>query len=92
MSEEEKEAVEELREFYEDTSEYGIKQISNKSIDIVLNLIEKQEKEYISKDKIRAKIKEKQDRINKLHPASDIVIIDDLENQINCYEELLGGK
>lgn len=47
------------------------------------------EDEFVSKDKIKEKIKEKQDVINKLHPASDIVIIDDLENEINCYKELL---
>lgn len=43
----------------------------------------------ISKDKIKAKIEEKQNRINKLHPASDCVIIDDLENQIKVLQELL---
>ena len=44
---------------------------------------------YISKDKIRKLIKEKQDKINKLHSASDCVIIDDLENQISILQELL---
>ena len=41
------------------------------------------------KSKIREKIEEKQNRINKLHPASDCVIIDDLENQIQVLQELL---
>ena len=44
---------------------------------------------YISKDRIKNKIKEKQDKINKLHSASDCVIIDDLENQISILQELL---
>ena len=44
---------------------------------------------YISKDKIRKLIKEKQDKINKLYSASDCVIIDDLENQISILQELL---
>lgn len=47
------------------------------------------ENDYISKSKIKAKIKEKQSRIDKLHPASDCVIIDDLENQIQALQELL---
>lgn len=44
---------------------------------------------YISKDKISELIKEKQDKINKLHSASDCVIIDDLENEISILQELL---
>ena len=87
-----------------------------KAIKIVLNLLEKQQKEigrllmdnhrldrenqlkfekavdtsdYISKDKIREKIKEKKERLSKLHPASDIVIMEDLEIQIEALEELL---
>lgn len=44
---------------------------------------------YISKDRIKNKIKEKQDKINKLHSASDCVIIDDLENEISILQELL---
>ena len=45
--------------------------------------------DYIPKRVIKNKIKEKQDKINKLHSASDCVIIDDLENQINVLQELL---
>lgn len=44
---------------------------------------------YISKDKIKEMIKEKENRIDKMHPASDCVIIDDLENQIEVLKELL---
>ena len=47
------------------------------------------EENFINKNKIKEKIKEKEEKIRKLHPASDCVIIDDLENQINCYKELL---
>lgn len=47
------------------------------------------ENSSIPKYVILEKIKEKQERIKKLHPASDCVIIDDLENQIKAYEELL---
>lgn len=51
---------------------------------------EKMTKEYyIHKDKARKMIEEKQNRINQMHPASDCVIIDDLENQIKVLEELL---
>ena len=45
--------------------------------------------DYIPKRLIKNKIKEKQDKINKLHSASDCVIIDDLENQISVLQELL---
>ena len=45
--------------------------------------------DYIPKRVIKNKIKEKQDKINKLHSASDCVIIDDLENQISVLQELL---
>ena len=45
--------------------------------------------DYIPKRVIKNKIKEKQDEINKLHSASDCVIIDDLENQISVLQELL---
>ena len=45
--------------------------------------------DYIPKRVIKNKIKEKQDKINKLHSASDCVIIDDLENQISILQELL---
>lgn len=44
---------------------------------------------YVRKSIIKEKIKEKQSKINKMHPASDIVIIDDLENQIEVLKELL---
>ena len=43
----------------------------------------------IPKQKIRDKIEEKQKRIDKMHPASDCVLIDDLENQIQVLKELL---
>lgn len=99
-----------------------------KSIDIVLNLIDKQHskikeladynrewidsyceenqkwqkernengrlkrlvKNSIPKKVIREKIEVLKEKIRNLHPASDCVIIDDLENQIKAYEELLG--
>lgn len=48
--------------------------------------------DYIPKRVIKNKIKEKQDKINKLHSASDCVIIDDLENEISVLQELLGGQ
>lgn len=51
--------------------------------------IDKLLENYISKDKISELIKEKQDKIKKLHSASDCVIIDDLENQISVLQELL---
>ena len=43
----------------------------------------------IPKQKIRDKIEEKQKRINKMHPGSDCVLIDDLDNQIQVLNELL---
>lgn len=50
-------------------------------------------KEYIvPKSKIKEKIEEKQKRIDKMHPASDCVIIDDLENQIDVLKELMEDK
>ena len=52
-------------------------------------VLDKFKQEFISKDKIKELIKKKKDRINKLHPASDCVIIDDLENQIQVLQELL---
>lgn len=82
---------------------------TKRTLNIVLNLIEKQQKEiyelknqtqiisplyvkenYIPKEAIREKVKGHKERIRNLHPASDCVIIDDLENQIKAYEELLG--
>lgn len=48
--------------------------------------------DYIPKRVIKNKIKEKQDKINKLHSASDCVIIDDLENEISVLQELLGDE
>ena len=48
--------------------------------------------DYIPKRVIKNKIKEKQDKINKLHSASDCVIIDDLENEINVLKDLLGDE
>lgn len=48
------------------------------------------EENYIPKEAIREKVKGLKERIRNLHPASDCVIIDDLENQIKAYEELLG--
>ena len=121
LSEEEKQAIEELKEDIKDMEEneeiIHIPLFKNEA-KILLNLIEKLQKEitrlqnklldkiegtkiikeetteyikenYISKDKIRKLIKEKQDKINKLHSASDCVIIDDLENQISILQELL---
>ena len=55
-------------------------------------VLDKFKQEFISKDKIKELIKKKKDRINKLHPASDCVIIDDLENQIQVLQELLGER
>lgn len=46
----------------------------------------------VPKSKIREMIEEKQARIDKMHPASDCVLIDDLENQIEVLQELLGGQ
>ena len=77
LIEKQQEKIKELTAFYND---FESEKITNYPIF---------KQRYIAKDKIRAKIKEKQDKIDKLHPASDIVIIDDLENQINCYKELL---
>lgn len=58
------------------------------------NYIEKldklNERDFIFKDVIRDKIEEKQKRIDKMHPASDCVLIDDLENQIQVLKEILG--
>ena len=45
--------------------------------------------DYIPKRVIKNKIKEKQDKINKLHSASDCVIIDELDNQISVLQEIL---
>ena len=47
---------------------------------------------FVPKSLIKEKIEEKQKRINKMHPASDCVLIDDLENQIQVLEELLKGE
>lgn len=47
---------------------------------------------YIPKSEVKEKIEEKQKRINKMHPASDCVLIDDLENQIEVLQELLEDK
>lgn len=118
LSEDEKQAIKECKRLSKEDY-YGDSYFAEKhSIQILLNLIEKLQKEitrlqnklldkiegtkiikeetteyikenYISKDKIRKLIKEKQDKINKLHSASDCVIIDDLENQISILQELL---
>ena len=50
------------------------------------------EEDSVPKSKIREMIEEKQARIDKMHPASDCVLIDDLENQIEVLQELLEDK
>lgn len=65
-----------------------LEDIEDREIQVAVKFVEEKRDKYW-KDKIREKIKEKQDKIDKLHPASDMVIIDDLENQINCYKELI---
>ena len=111
LSEEEKQAIKECERLSKQDY-YGDLYFPEKySIQILLNLLEKLQKEneelkqenkrikyfssnlfiddYIPKRVIKNKIKEKQDKINKLHSASDCVIIDDLENQISILQELL---
>ena len=46
-------------------------------------------KNSISKDKIKEKIKEKENKINDLYFESDAVLIDDLETEIKVLKELL---
>lgn len=111
LSEEEKQAIKECERLSKEDY-YGDSYFAEKhSIQILLNLLKKLQKEneelkqenrrikffsnnlyiedYIPKRVIKNKIKEKQDKINKLHSASDCVIIDDLENQISVLQELL---
>ena len=69
-------------------------EIENLKDKYILEKVAKEEVEEllensISKDRIKNKIKEKQNKINKLHSASDCVIIDDLENEISILQELL---
>ena len=47
------------------------------------------DKNYVSRAKILKIKEEKLNKIEKLHPGSDIVLIDDLENQIKILDELL---
>ena len=44
---------------------------------------------YISKQKIKDKIKQYNQRIAEMHPASDIVEIEELEDKIKTLQELL---
>ena len=57
----------------------------NPAIETVLNYI----KNSIPKEVIEEKISEKENKIKKLHPASDCVIIDDIETEIKILKELL---
>ena len=47
------------------------------------------ESKYIPKEKIKELIKRKKENIEGLHPASDCVLIDDFETQIDVLEQLL---
>lgn len=51
--------------------------------------IEEASKEFIPVALVKEKIEEKKEHIDKMNPASDCVLIDDLENQIEVLEELL---
>ena len=51
--------------------------------------IEEASKEFIPVALVKEKIEEKKEQIDKMNPASDCVLIDDLENQIEVLEELL---
>lgn len=86
LYQQEKEKNKELIDFIETIEE--LKQAKKPITDLVYEM-NKFEDEFISKDKIKDMIKQKQERINQMHPASDCVIIDDLENQINVLKELL---
>ena len=44
------------------------------------------------REQIEGKIEELQQRKEKLHPASDCVIIDEIETKIEVCEELLNGR
>lgn len=44
---------------------------------------------YIARSIIEDLIKSKKERIEEMHPGSDCVLIDDLENQIDVLEEVL---
>ena len=72
--------------------------MSEKDKNTIINLLDK----YLSlknklsntvpKQVIRDMIEEKQKKINKMHPASDCVLIDDLEIQIQVLKELLESE
>lgn len=47
------------------------------------------ESKYIPKEKIKELIKRKKENIEGLHPASDCVLIDDFETQIDVLKQLL---
>ena len=47
------------------------------------------ESKYIPKEKIKKLIKRKKENIEGLHPASDCVLIDDFETQIDVLKQLL---
>ena len=70
-----------------------------KQITIILNLIEKLQKEneklreikncVVPVSVIKKWIKDRKEKIEKMHPASDCVLIDDYETQIDILKKLL---
>ena len=60
---------------------YAANNIINDQIDLL--------RDSVNKSVIRNKIKEKQERIAKMNPIGDCVLIDDLETEIQALEELI---
>lgn len=105
MNEEEKEAILELKHFSNITTYWKLEEYTNSQIDsyikIVLNLIDKQQKEIsrlqknsISKDKIREKIKELKEKGNYrdiYNPTGRVHFMkEETDYQIQVLYELLG--
>ena len=84
-----RERVKELENSNENYKKYAVMMSTE---GLIINGVIFSFNDYISKSKIKEKIEEKQKRIDKMHPASDCVLIDDLENQIEVLEELLKGE
>lgn len=101
MTEKEKKAIEMLDKFITEHKFYNIKQSDNleDNIKIILNFIEKLQKEneklreikncVVPVSVIKKWIKDREEKIEKMHPASDCVLIDDYETQIDILKKLL---
>lgn len=90
VDEQDIEAIEWLIKDCRDGNEM-LKAISKENISL-RECIRELEERSIPTEKVKELIRVRKERVAKMHPGSDCVLIDDLENQIEVLEELLRGE